>query len=65
MKIEETEIIYLEANPQTPVLLHRSGSRYFLQNHQDINMPLREIPREEAWDLLNVHESLREIMRHH
>lgn len=61
--IQETNIVYLPQNPQTPCMVHRCGSRYFLQNHQDLDTPLREIEAEEAWEYLNISESMRVIMR--
>lgn len=63
MKVEEVTIVYGKENPRVPMLLHRCGQRYFLYNYCDIESPLREISREEAWDLLEVPESMKELLR--
>lgn len=60
MTIDETQIV---VENQVPKILYRCNSRYFLQDHTNIDMPLREIDRETAWDLVGVSESLREILR--
>lgn len=63
MKVEETTIVWDKNNPQVPMLLHRAGDVYILHNAQDRDMPLRHISKEEAWDLLNIPESMRNLLR--
>lgn len=63
MKVEETTIVWDPKNKNIPMLIHRSGSVYVLHDPTNIDMPLRLIDREEVWELENVPESLRAIMR--
>lgn len=60
MKIDETEIVF---ENQIPTILYRCGETYFIYNQTDLELPLRMIDREKAWDYLNIPESMRQLIR--
>lgn len=63
-QVDETIIVIGDtAGNKLPVIIHRCGDRYFLQEHCNSHMPIREIDEETAWSMLETTEAMKEILR--